>query len=355
LNRSNNWTVQYSEQMKRIAGSYFRTHTKSLTSNLMPLRSTIINTPPLRTRSIFNKQQKMRTFDPILLTCLMLYPFDPTLLTCLLLSPFWCKEEHLQWIEKWYTPQHNNVALNGLLNRCKEYCADESYVYKYAMIDNKNCLVVMRTLDPTQIIGKDVKFIDKKLAKNSTSGRLELIAIIDMQTLETMDCSFEKDRTVTAIGVIGCDDHGTFVIADKMNECDYVRNSCVHAHIKYFMSIEGAFYEAMEWNRPNDYTGYLFVLHDYYDCSYTNGSVHEIYRYVDGKKNGLYVKYNYDGVMECDGYYANDQPEGYWTEWHPNYRGSGGYLRGRKIGVWKYWDNFGKELPEEQYVWADKK
>jgi len=81
------------------------------------------------------------------------------------------------------------------------------------------------------------------------------------------------------------------------------------------------------------------------------GKPAEVFEYIDGKKEGPYLKYFPDGSTMTKGNYKNGLLDGNFTLFYPN--GSielkGQYKAGEQVGNWNYFDEEGNVIPEEDF------
>lgn len=75
------------------------------------------------------------------------------------------------------------------------------------------------------------------------------------------------------------------------------------------------------------------------------------YEYVDGKKNGKWIKYYQSGNLRGEGYYEDGMKTGVWIENYENgnIKSTGSYKKGRQIGQWLSFYKNGIVKKEQNY------
>ena len=81
------------------------------------------------------------------------------------------------------------------------------------------------------------------------------------------------------------------------------------------------------------------------------GKPAEIFEFVNGKREGPYLKFFPDGSTMTKGTYKNDQLDGDFTLYFPNGKIElkGQYKNGEQVGNWNYFDEEGNAIPEEEF------
>ena len=78
----------------------------------------------------------------------------------------------------------------------------------------------------------------------------------------------------------------------------------------------------------------------------------ELWQFQNGKPNGLYISWFWNGQNSEKGIFRNGEKVGLWTEWHDNGQKweEGTYKEGKKNGRWTEWDQNGEKLWSETYT-----
>ena len=81
------------------------------------------------------------------------------------------------------------------------------------------------------------------------------------------------------------------------------------------------------------------------------GNPTDSFEYINGKKEGPYLKFFPDGSTMTEGTYKNDQLDGDFTLFYPNGKVQlkGQYQNGQQTGNWNYFDEEGNAIEEEDF------
>lgn len=105
--------------------------------------------------------------------------------------------------------------------------------------------------------------------------------------------------------------------------------------IHFYLTFEAAYYH--NFGYPNNYTGE-------YKSWYSNGRLEVICQYNRGRKNGLYIAYNIDGVMILKSNLKNDLRDGLVEYWYDNGNNKERYsiVDGNREGLYEEWNENGQ-------------
>lgn len=72
---------------------------------------------------------------------------------------------------------------------------------------------------------------------------------------------------------------------------------------------------------------------------------------ASGHRHGFHITWKNYGVKKHEGNFENDIPNGEWSIYHDNGEldSRGFFVRGKKEGIWEYWDNTGMFLYYKKY------
>jgi antitoxin component YwqK of YwqJK toxin-antitoxin module len=87
-------------------------------------------------------------------------------------------------------------------------------------------------------------------------------------------------------------------------------------------------------------------------CSYrSDGKLHTMTTYSEGKKEGMWEVYYADGQREKSGFTRKGKDDGLYREWYPNgqLKYEYHYDLGRKVDVWKSWYEDGTPYTERHF------
>lgn len=228
------------------------------------------------------------------------------------------------------------TILNQLINGCRKYFDDNSYVYK---VLSDEWLVVMRKLDQmtdgcstrTNEGRKDVVDIDH--AKFRGDGFM-VIRIINLNNPHmTVEQQINKGYGIMTIYQVGA-----VVRPDRYDDqIDVVCSGGIH----YFKTLMTAYYYRPP---PARYTGKWMMWHDNGEKSYVG--------WLDGGKElGRWIGWYSDGTEKYQGEYYKGLRSGVWREWHSNgqKKSECDYIDGQPFGLYIAWFSDGKKSSEGSY------
>ena len=81
------------------------------------------------------------------------------------------------------------------------------------------------------------------------------------------------------------------------------------------------------------------------------GQATEVAMFKNGKMNGYLRKFFPDGKIMTESYYKNGLPDGPFIHYHMDGKVQieGGYVNGIQTGDWKYFDENGNQVDEEEF------
>ena len=74
-------------------------------------------------------------------------------------------------------------------------------------------------------------------------------------------------------------------------------------------------------------------------------------RTLNGKRVGFHIAWKNYGIKEHEGGFIDDEPDGEWSYFHVNgnLHSRGFFIKGKRNGAWRFWDDSGKFLYERKY------
>jgi len=84
---------------------------------------------------------------------------------------------------------------------------------------------------------------------------------------------------------------------------------------------------------------------------YNNGNVMEVGTFVNGEKNGEWLRWDEAGKKIAQAFYVGGKKDGLWMVWDSNgtKRYEMNYAMGEKVGKWMMWDENGNLISEKEY------
>lgn len=236
--------------------------------------------------------------------------------------------------------KESTSTLDKIMEQCKEYIKDESYVYKlcadYSEDDGykDKWLIILQKTKNTNTNEKRIGVIDKAYAK-FRANELLVIKIIDVENPDRTDKKqvvnrYYETKTIYEINKI--------VTPDYYDEdIDLICSGGIH----YYNTLLRAYYYR---RTPKDYTGNWIRWHN-------NGQKREEGVYVDGKETGLWTLWHYNGEKYEEGNYMDGRETGKWREWTNNGKliMECNYLDGKLSGQFESWHENGKKKIEGKY------
>ena len=110
---------------------------------------------------------------------------------------------------------------------------------------------------------------------------------------------------------------------------------------------DGAIHIEQDYKTKDDIKLYVYEREYYKDGKMLKeGSLNE-----KGRRNGIWKSYYRDGVVWSEGYFTNGRREGktitYFTNGNKYYEGE--YVKSKKSGIWKFWNEQGEFVKEVDY------
>ena len=84
-----------------------------------------------------------------------------------------------------------------------------------------------------------------------------------------------------------------------------------------------------------------------------NGRKMEEGEYKSGKQEGLWTVWHFNGKKLAEGHYKNGKEEGFWTFWYDRTgtkKWEGNFENGKQEGVWVSWDMNGREGESSRWI-----
>lgn len=205
--------------------------------------------------------------------------------------------------------EHANL-LNGddllkrVIDECKEYIKDSSFVYKLCISNNdkdkkRKWMVVMQKLDKTITNEKRDNVHNEDYAK-FRANFLKVIKIFNVNDPTKIRTSIENvyeaedEKSIKLEYKIG-----SIVEADNF---DVEINNVCSGGIHYFKTLIAAYYYR---GVPDAYTGVWTGYH-------ANGRVYEEGCYIRGIQMGKWIEYDENGNISEEGKYKNGDKDGTW-------------------------------------------
>lgn len=210
--------------------------------------------------------------------------------------------------------------MNKILESYTEFINDPQYVYTVAQ---KNWIVILQKTENTIHNEKRDDIMDEKHASYK-GNYFNVKKIFNKITYET----------INEIDEITYYDKITYIIDKNVStELPFI--------IKYYKVIQRAYYLH---NIPS-FTGTRKYWHN-------NGYFMAYVDFVNGVKNGVYIRWYINGNTYMKGTFLNNEKHGLWTSYHKNGKISskGEFMNGVRNGEWYFYDKDGNEKQKSKLI-----